>query len=180
MTAPDFQPQPSTAFSEAPAAPPVEPTGPDHTASADLIAGRVPKVNQKHPPRASTVNGREKPTGMGLNKQPSSGIRKLNKTDGEKIASMYTYVGMGVSAVNMRLAKAIATNADTCGEAWVEWGNENDKLRRRILAFLEGGAATKVFMAHAPILAAAVPPDFIAKTLARFGMTAESEEDAEE
>lgn len=177
MSTPEFQPQPSTAFSDQP-----EPSGPDHNGSAqmsteDIVRERVPGVNRKNPPRSARSTRKEKPSGLGLNSERSSGIPKLAKAHAEQIATLYTFAGASAAAFNMRLAKALATGADDCANAWVEWANSNDKLRRRILAMLEGGQATKVFVAHAPILLAAAPEGAMAKMLARFGFAAESEED---
>jgi hypothetical protein len=178
--------QPSTAFNDTMAGADAV-SGPDHTASVplsteDVVRERIPNINRKNPPR-STESTRAKatdakPSGLGLNVTRGSGIRKLNKSDAEQIAGMYTFAGMGLFPINQRLGKSIADGADTCADAWVEWANSNDKLRRRILAFLEGGAAMKVFMAHAPIAIAAVPPEFAVRMLQRFGMGGQSEEDA--
>lgn len=180
MSTPEFQPQPSAAFSDT-AAETVEPTGPDHNGSAqmsteDIVREHVPGVNRKNPPRSARSTRKEKPSGLGLNTERGSGIPKLTKTHAEQIATMYTFAGAAAAPVNMKLAQALANGADDCANAWVEWANGNDKVRRRILAMLEGGAATKVFIAHAPILMAAFPNGMMEKALARFGFGSSDED----
>lgn len=154
---PELPLQPSAAF------------GPDHTVAPDVsekdaawekltAEGKVPpKVNQKNPPRA----GNSVFKNLGNNKKVRSGVRKLDEKDREKIASLYVFAAMPLQAFKPKVAAAMAAGADKCADAWMELAQENDTVRRTILMLIEGGVWGKVFIAHTPILLAALPNDFM-------------------
>lgn len=150
---PDLPLQPSTAF------------GPDHTQSTeDIVRERLaaegklpPKVNQKNPPRA----GKSVFNTLGQNKKPRSGVRKLDEKDRDKIASLYVFAAMPLQAFKPKVAAAMASGADKCADAWMELASENDTVRRTILMLIEGGVWGKVFIAHTPILLAALPDNMM-------------------
>lgn len=150
---PELPLQPSTAF------------GPDHSKSTeDAVREKLaesgtlpPKVNQKNPPRS----GRSVFTNLGQNKKPRSGVRKLDEKDRDKIASLYVFAAMPLQAFKPKVAAAMAAGADKCADAWMELAQENDTVRRTILMLIEGGVWGKVFIAHTPILFAAMPENFM-------------------
>lgn len=157
MTGPDFsdaetfEPAPSDAF------------GPDHTAplstediAREAIAGKVPKQNtgKRAPKSAESVLG-----SLGQNSKRNSGIRQLTKEDEEQIATAYTFFAAGIMPFRMKTAQAVAESADQCAAAWVQMAKKNDRIRKMILAALEGGAAGALFFAHLPIVISLMPED---------------------
>jgi hypothetical protein len=153
-----------------PLALPLQPShsfGPDHTAAPsteDLVREKLaengklpPKQNQKTPPRGAQSVFKN----LGQNKKPRSGVRKLDEKDREKIASLYVFAAMPLQAFKPKVAAAMAASADKCADAWMELAQENDTVRRTILMLIEGGVWGKVFIAHTPILLAALPSNFM-------------------
>lgn len=146
---PELPLQPSGAF------------GPDHSKSTpdDVpFADKLPpKVNQKNPPRST----KSAFASLGQNKKARSGVRKLDEKDREKIASLYVFAAMPLQAFKPKVAAAMAQSADKCADAWMELAQENDTVRRTILMLIEGGVWGKVFIAHTPILIAALPDNIM-------------------
>lgn len=114
--------------------------------------------------------------GLGQNRQPRSGIRPLVKADKDAITQLYVYSAMAVMQFRPLTARTMADNAERCAEAWVELAKKNDAVRRAILALIEGGAWSGVFLAHAPILLTLIP-DNIAD---RFRPPTDAPDDADE
>lgn len=129
--------------------------GPDPSLSKDVPP--APKVNQKNPPRS----GKSVFSSLGQNKKVRSGVRKLDEKDRDKIASLYTFGAMGLMPFKPQAAQAMALSADKCADAWMELAQENDSVRRVILALVEGGVWGKVFAAHTPILIALLPENLV-------------------
>lgn len=170
MTAPTFSPpvaaaQPSTAD-----------FGPDFTRTKDdpEIKTAIPKVNAKHPPKPGILDS------LGTNKKARSGIRALTEEDGRKLANWYRRIGKVVRTFRPALGVALVEQADDCADCWLELAENNDKVRRGILAFVEGGAWGNVIAAHAPIFMAALPEALLEKLfLTGIGSFFMSEEDGE-
>lgn len=132
--------------------------GPDHTKSTeDSEPKPIPKINQKNPPRST----KSVFSNLGQNKKARSGVRKLDEKDREKIASLYVFAAMPLQAFKPKVAAAMAAGADKCADAWMELAQENDTVRRSILMLIEGGVWGKVFIAHTPILLAALPDNLM-------------------
>ncbi len=70
------------------------------------------------------------------------------------LTNMYTGLGMTVAMVDPQCGKAIIESAEDCAQGWEDLAKTNPKVRRAILMFLETSDVTKLFIAHAPILAA--------------------------
>jgi hypothetical protein len=133
-------PQPSTAF------------GPDTNASAGV---EMPKVNQKNPPKSTNgVFGK-----LGQNRKRNSGVRQLAEGDRDKIADYYTMAGMAAMMFRPRTANALLENAESCADSLMKLAKENDRVRRILVAAVEGGAWGAVAAAHGPILLSLMPED---------------------
>lgn len=131
--------------------------GPDFTSTPE-----TPKVNQKNPPR------RSKPLlGLGDNKKPRSGIRMLKDDDKPALAAVYEGVAFAAQFVRPRLAMALNApgQIDKCVDAWFLLAEKNDRIRRGILAFIEGSGWAAVASAHAPLFMACLPEQFIERFL---------------
>lgn len=129
--------------------------GPNPANSAD---GPTPTGERVSTRAARKDNGKGSLFGtLGQNKKPRSGIRKLTDADRDKIASLYTAMAIPVMPFKPKVAQALALSADKCADAWIEVGNENDRVRRMILAAIEGGTWGKLFAAHALIIVAILP-----------------------
>jgi len=133
---------------------------------------------------------------IGKNKQrgTAKGLRPLTTEDRDKLAALYAGLGAGVKAgaaiglpvLRERTGDALADNAETCADAWIDMAAENNHVRRAILFLVEGGAWTKLFVAHLPILATLMPetpPKWMQDILARrmekaMREAAESQEDS--
>lgn len=153
--------------------------GPDATQSAPRATPTVddiPKTNRRHMPKpVADVIG-----SIGKNKQrgTAKGLRPLTTEDRDKLAALYAGLGAGVKAgaaiglpvLRERTGEALADNAETCADAWMEMAAENNHVRRAILFLVEGGAWTKLLVAHMPILATLMPetpPKWMQDILAR-------------
>lgn len=130
--------------------------GPDASASGESTQDETTvKVNTK------SRGGNKKNANLGNNKKRGSGVRKLTKADHAKIADMYRTGAFGVMPFNPQVAQVVVDNAEQCADAWYELADENDNVRRMILAMLEGSAWSKLLAAHMPIIIAAVPHDML-------------------
>lgn len=110
--------------------------------------------NARGAPRASGRIGK-----LGGNKRARGGPRKLTNDDIDKLAGMYGFAALAIQPLNPKVAAAFAESADSCADAWRSLAEQNDAVRRAILWIIEGGALGAVFLAHMPILIAAIPED---------------------
>lgn len=137
---PEFDVQPSTAD-----------FGPNPTASNDDPKERVST-------RAARKDGKGSVFGtLGQNKKPRSGIRKLTESDRDKIEGLYTAGAFMLMPFKPKTAQAIAKTSGKCADAWMDVANENDNIRRMILAAIEGGTWGKLITAHALIIVTLLP-----------------------
>lgn len=159
------------------------PIGPDTSTTAN---DPPPKINQKTPPKpADTVFSK-----LGKNKAVRSPVRKLTRpidestdepvqlTDYERLVQLYKTVGNVVMYVHQPLGVALMSEARQCADAWFDLAEQNDKVRRLILALSEGGGWGKVIMAHVPLIMATLPRSTIEQIMLRgMGMFAQSNSD---
>jgi hypothetical protein len=143
-----------------------EPTSPFENLRARKIK---PRTNGRAPRSAADTFGK-----LGTNKKTRSPVRKLTVTDRDKIASLYTFGAMGLMSFRPQAAQVMAESADKCADAWMELADQNDSVRRALLAIMEGGVWGKIFAAHLPILVAlipesALPPMFRGVDVSQFG-----------
>jgi predicted TIM-barrel enzyme len=94
---------------------------------------------------------------LGQGRQRGSGVRQLNKADLDQLRAMYATAGIALMPFNAGAAIALTEGADECVDAWDELAKQNDSVRRALLAMIEGGAWSRVFMAHVPIILTFIP-----------------------
>lgn len=157
MTTPhtNLPPRPSFEASSAP----TPDYGPDFTQTEGNGTKPPPKSSQKNPPRKSPFDT------LGQNKKLRSPIRKLSEQDRPRVQSLYVVVAGVVRIFHPRAALAIDMQADACVTAWFELAENNDKVRRALLAVIEGGDWGKLFMAHLPIIIAVLPESMVERVM---------------
>lgn len=129
--------------------------GPDHTKTD-------PKPNFEEP-KARKANG----LSLGDNAKPRSGVRQLRDSDREWIADKYKTIGRFAKPFHANFAEAMELQSDICADAWMNVAAKNDKVRRQILAAIEGGAWGELMIAHSPIVMALLPERFLNRMLDR-------------
>lgn len=72
----------------------------------------------------------------------------------EPLEEFYNTVAVFLMPIKPRVAVSIMTQAHSCAEAWDEAAQKNESLRRVLFGLSVAGTWSKVFMAHAPIIAA--------------------------
>lgn len=150
------EPFPEPVIETPPDANPFPPYGtradiPDHTVNEDNGPVFAP------PPSDDGKRGRRPRLGEG--RQRASGVRKLNKADLDTLGGYYTTMGIMLMPFRPAAGQACVENADGCVEAWRELAEQNDKVRKALLAVIEGGAWGKVIGAHVPLIWALLPSD---------------------
>lgn len=133
--------------------------GPDFNATKD--DPQPPKINQRNPPKPSPLSN------LGQNKKLRSPIRKLSEEDEQTLANWYRRIGKVAKVIKPQLGIAVIEQADDCAHSWCELAANNDKVRRGILAIVEGGDWTKLIAAHVPILIAVVPEATVERIMLR-------------
>jgi hypothetical protein len=126
--------------------PPADPV-PNHEASKN---GNVPPPVTPSPAKKAT------PPRLG-NNRPSARARKLTDEDRDKIAMYYQHLAIPLSLFAPDVGKVLSRGADDCADAWMKLAEENDSVRRAILALMEGSAWAGILTAHLPIVVAALP-----------------------
>lgn len=148
---------------------------PDHTQSRNV------------PPGVRKALGK-----LGQNKKPRNGPRPLRAEDTQRIVEYYDMLAWAMQMYKPAVAKAIRddvrigeeddenatsiSRAQYCADAWTELAKENDSVRRAILFMVETGAWSKVMMANAPILIAALPDDVLSRLFMSFMPTPAADE----
>lgn len=143
-----FPPRPQTEF-----------VPPDFGPDASTTPKDPPKINQKHPPKPSLVDK------LGTNKKVRSPVRKLTRdrpkenelSDLERLENWYLRIGRAARPFHPKFATAMEEQANDCANCWFDLAENNDNVRRWILAMIEGGDWGKVLSAHTPILLAVLP-----------------------
>lgn len=128
--------------------------GPDFT-QTDGEPVRPPKINEKHPPKPSPLGN------LGQNKKLRSPVRKLTEDDKGRVAALYTILAGIVRIFKPVAAQAIEFQTESCVDAWWDLAENNDKVRRALLALIEGGDWGKLFLAHLPIVVAVLPDGIV-------------------
>jgi hypothetical protein len=140
--------------------------GPDHTQEPGslppLNGVKPPQSAQKNPPRAAGKADktlRDTLKNLGQNKTRASGVRQLTKDDRDKIEELYIMGAAGLMPFRMKTAQAVASQAESCADAWFELSKKNDGVRRAVLWFVETGVWGGLMAAHAPIAMSLMPED---------------------
>lgn len=116
---------------------------------------------------------------LGENRKRASGVRQLTQADLKQLRAYYDSMAMMTMMVRPAAAKAISECADECVQRWEDLAKQNDKVRKTILATLEGGAWSAVFAAHLPIILACVPEKAYERLPGLFGMNPQDDETEE-
>src|SRR5690242_4999692 len=130
-------PKPDFAEASTPA-PPLD-FGPDAT-HTPKTPPKPPKVNQENPPK-STTSVFEK---LGTNKKLRSPVRRLTReapkdelSDLDRLAIRYEWLSNISKPFHPKFSTAVLEQRYACAESWFELAENNDKVRRWILAFIE-------------------------------------------
>lgn len=165
-----------------PEVPPFPAPEPVSTLPYESASDEVPnhQAGWEGPPESELLTDRQKtePTvRLGENRKRGSGVRQLTKADLKQLRSYYDSMAMMAMMVRPKAAEAISECADDCVERWEELAKQNDKVRKTILATLEGGAWSAVITAHLPIILACVPEKAFDRLPGLFGMNDDAGED---
>lgn len=135
--------------------------GPDSSRMTDA-PGEVKPNGKPKPKPVQEVLDKLK---IGENKKARTpGLRKLTDEDRDKIASWYMAGGMMVTAFRPNAGKLMALSAEDAANAWIEWADQNDSVRRWILKAVEGGSLGKILALNIPILLALAIPESVWKS----------------
>jgi hypothetical protein len=150
---------------------------------ADLTVEDVAADFGETTPQTDKARSAPKGTGkvsglLGNNRKTRGGPRKLVKADVDRLAGVYVIIGMALMPMRPNLGAAFGQSAENCANAWAEWAEQNDAVRRTILWLIEGGAMGAVFFAHLPIIAAAIPEDRLPPFLSMLNAQPESNGEA--
>lgn len=114
---------------------------------------------------------------LGTNRKRASGVRQLTKKDLDQLRGYYAAAGVLAMPFNQRAAEALTESADRCVDAWDELAKQNDRVRKALLAILEGGAWGLVLSAHVPIIWAFIPDKALERLPLMFGKNGETEDE---
>lgn len=89
-------------------------------------------------------------------KRPKDTPPKLAPGHRQKIADFYRVVGAGIRPFDELLGETIVDQADACAKSVYDFAQENDAVRRAILAFTTVSAGGALLFAHLPILLVAI------------------------
>lgn len=142
--------------------------GPDFTATPDAppadsaTSARTTRrrATKKQKPEDDSLLGK-----LGTNSPARSPIRQLTAEDRDIIASHYRKIARIAVYFRPQLGHALEMQSDECADGWMRWAAKNVKVRKQLLAVVEGSAVTEVMMAHLPILMAVVPEKFVEQFL---------------
>lgn len=161
--------------------------GPDFSKTPQNEEKPQPKVRVGAKPAASKAKS---PLGsLGQNKKMRSPVRKLTReapnneelSDLERLVNWYVRLGKMLRPFHAKLGNAMLDQAEDCALAWFELADNNDTVRRYVLAFIEGGAWGKVIAAHTPLFMAVLPEEVLTRFFMKgMGLFAQNMEPASE
>lgn len=102
---------------------------------------------------------------LGENTKPRSGVRQLNQNDHAWIQGKYLTISRAAKPFHPNFAAAMAEQSEICADAWMNVAAKNDKVRRQILAAIEGGAWGELILSHSPIFMALLPEKWLNRLL---------------
>lgn len=130
--------------------------GPDSSRTEDM-----PKKS------AAAQKAKEALGSLGDNTRARSGVRKLGEVERVWILRKYLNLAKMAKPFHPKFADALEDQAEECADAWMGVAEKNDKVRRQILAAIEGGAWGELLVSHGPILIALLPERFLNQLLDR-------------
>lgn len=134
------------------------PTG----ATADIIDEIVPDPTASRERVKEKAKGEDK-GGFGNNRTVTGTVPQLKPADKEKIMTFYRAMAFGIRPFSKEAAETVFDNSEECADAWLDLARENVKVRRFLLAMMEGSAWSQLIAAHLPIVIACVPASTISK-----------------
>lgn len=102
---------------------------------------------------------------LGDNTKTRSNIRQLTADDHAWIQNKYLTVSRMARPFHPNFADAMEVQSGLCADSWMNVARKNDKVRRQILAAIEGGAWGELLISHGPILMALLPERFLNRIL---------------
>jgi len=89
---------------------------------------------------------------LGQNRKPRPTIRRTKPGElTQPITQFYVLLGLGIAPFAPFTSATIGNNAEQCAQAWDKLAQENDAVRRVLLAMIETGAWAGLVAAHTPI-----------------------------
>lgn len=122
-----------------------------------------PDFGEKESPAAKKA--RDALGSLGNNTRPRSGVRQLGASDHAWIQGKYLTVSRVARPFHPNFADAMEQQSEMCADAWMNIAAKNDKVRKQILAAIEGGAWGELILAHSPIFMALLPERFLNRLL---------------
>lgn len=123
------------------------------------------KPNFDREPSAAAKKAKDVLGSLGENTKPRSGVRQLGAGDRAWIQGKYLTIARFTKSIHPNFAEAVELQSEMCADAWMNLAAKNDKVRRQILAAIEGGAWGELFLAHSPIFMALLPEKYLMKLL---------------
>lgn len=144
-----------------------------------IVSEEVPNpwfTGAEPPPETPQDEQKRRPR-LGENRASRGGPRQLTKKDLNDLLGLYMGVGATVRIFKPKAGEVIATQAESCVEAWEALAKQNDSVRRALLALLEGGAWSLVISAHLPIILSMVPERVMESMPLLFGEPEQTDEE---
>ena len=104
------------------------------------------KARTKTEDKATTTKPRPRPRKRAST--PKHGAYK------DTLASMYTYVGMGIMVFDQPCGTAVVSSAEQCAQALDDLAYVNENVRRTLDVLTQGSVWSGVIVAHMPIIMA--------------------------
>jgi len=138
--------------------------GPDFSSTPSEPPKAAPKRNSRVKDKAESLLGE-----LGKNSPARSSVRKLTDDDRQRMLAMYDTIATMAQPFRPALATAITMSKERCVDSWCNLADKNVKVRAKILAFMEGGEWTAVFLAHLPLFMAVIPERLLIKWMTGIG-----------
>lgn len=135
--------------------PPVPPVEDMATGAASIIDEIVPDVAASRD-RVKDEKAKDD-KGLGNNRTLTGTVPQLKSADKEKIVMFYRAMSFGIRPFNENAAMTVFDNSEECADAWLDLARENVKVRKFLLAMMEGSAWSQLISVHLPIIIACVP-----------------------
>lgn len=134
---------------------------PDHTATADptdISADPAPRVRKRILGKSTTTPGSKDSATKGERAKAAKTEKPLPPIPRggfvAPVERMYGTIAMGLMAVDMDMATAVANSAHNAAVAWDELARTNPAIRRMLVAMMSTTATGALIAAHMPILIA--------------------------
>lgn len=141
-----------------------EPTLDLNSVSAEDVTVPKPEFTDPPPPDTTLRTGSRRPWRQAKKKTPPkaapntvrSAVKSIPKPRRghfvKPLTQTYTSVGIMLMPVDPICANLFIVNAEAVARAWDEAAYESDAVREFLIKFLQTSVATRIVMAHVPIL----------------------------